>query len=179
MGRVYRYKEWYGCRSSQANVGLELSPAQIALGIIEREQDEYQNNLPIDRIADPAIFDKSRGDSVADQMRPNGVHQGVFFRKGDNTRLAGKMQLHERLRFDSEGKPGIYVFTTCRDWLRTVPNLPYSQTKPEDIDTDAEDHAYDETRYFLMAHPVTPRKKQHAKLRYGFADPYRRDEDNG
>lgn len=179
VGRVYRYKEWYGCRSSQANVGLELSPAQIALGIIEREQDEYQNNLPIDRIADPAIFDKSRGDSVADQMRPNGAHQGVFFRKGDNTRLAGKMQLHERLRFDSEGKPGIYVFTTCRDWLRTVPNLPYSQTKPEDIDTDAEDHTYDETRYFLMAHPITPRKKQHAKLRYGFADPYRRDEDNG
>ena len=71
------------------------------------------------------------------------------------------------------------MFTTCRDWLRTVPNLPYSQTKPEDIDTDAEDHAYDETRYFRMAHPVTPRKKQHAKLRYGFADPYRRDEDNG
>jgi len=58
-----------------------------------------------------------------------------------------------------------------------VPNLPYSPTKPEDIDTDAEDHTYDETRYFLMAHPITPKKKPPARQRYR-NDPYRRDEDD-
>lgn len=54
----------------------------------------------------------------------------------------------------------MYVFSTCTEWIRTVPNLPYSMTKPEDIDTEAEDHAYDDTRYFLMARPVAPTRKR-------------------
>lgn len=171
-GTAYRYREWYGTKPRQANVGVTYTPAQIAEGIIAREAAEFADNLTIDRIADPAIFDKSRGDSVADQMSPCENHKGVFFRKGDNTRLAGKMQLHERLRFNPDGKPGIYIFSTCEDWLRTVPTLPYSTTKPEDVDTNAEDHAYDDTRYFLMAHPVVPKKQRHTEP-VGY-DPYRR-----
>ena len=112
-------------------------------------------------MADPAIFDKSRGDSVADQMAPGymGRRQGVLFSKGDHARLPGKMQVHERMRFDADGRPMMYVFSTCQNWIRTVPTLPYSQKKPEDIDTDAEDHDYDATRYFFMDHPVTPTKR--------------------
>jgi hypothetical protein len=79
---------------------------------------------------------------------------GVFFRKGDNARLAGKMQLHERLRFDKLGMPMLYAFNTCKDFIRTIPTLPYDPTHPEDVDTDAEDHIYDSTRYALMARPV-------------------------
>ena len=69
------------------------------------------------------------------------------------------MEVHERLRFDENGKPMMYVFSTCKDWIRTVPNLPYDDKKVEDIDTDAEDHDYDATRYFLMDHPITASKK--------------------
>lgn len=144
-------------------------------GIIKRMEEEAANNLHFDCIADPAIFDKSRGDSVADQMRPDGVNPGVSFRRGDNTRLAGLMQLHERMRFDQFGKPRMYVFNTCTDWIRTVPNLPYSLTKPEDIDTDAEDHAYDDTRYFLMAHPIAAKTTRTRRLRE--FDPFGRYED--
>ena len=164
-GRAYLYREWYGCKPRQANVGLELTPRQIAEGIISREGPEIAENLKILRTADPAIFDRSRGDSVADQMAPDGVRKGVVFGKGDNTRMAGKMQVHERLRFDENGKPGLYIFSTCTDWLRTVPTLPYSMTKPEDIDTDAEDHDYDATRYFLMDHPVVPTRKPPTEYR--------------
>jgi hypothetical protein len=159
QGRAYLYKEWYGCKPRQANVGLELTPRQVAEGIISREEQEIKENLLVLRTADPSIFDRSRGDSVADQMAPNGSKRGVVFNKGDNTRMAGKMQVHERLRFDESGKPMMYIFSTCQDWIRTVPNLPYSEKKPEDIDTDAEDHEYDATRYFLMDHPLTPTRK--------------------
>jgi len=158
-GTAYLYKEWYGGKPRQANVGLEYTPRQIVQGILARESQEIAENIHIDRVCDPAIFDKSRGDSVADQMAPDGSRPGIIFHKGDNTRLAGKMQVHERLRFDHNGKPGMYIFTTCEDWLRTVPNLPYSLTKPEDVDTDAEDHDYDATKYFLMDHPVALTKK--------------------
>lgn len=162
-GRAYRYKEWYGCKPLQANKGIELTPREIAVGILKHEEDEQRDNLQIDRIADPAIFDRSRGDSVADQMRPDDHRPGVMFRRGDHTRIAGLMQCHERMRFDSEGRPMMYVFKNCEDWIRTVPNLPYSMTKTEDVDTDAEDHAYDEMRYFFMARPITPKRETPVK----------------
>ena len=171
-GRAYCYREWYGGKPRQANVGVMYTPRMIAEGIVSREAEEAVNNLTLQRIADPAIFDRSRGDSVADLMRPDRGQPGVIFQPGDNTRLAGKMQLHERLRFRADGRPMIYIFNTCADWLRTVPNLPYSLTKPEDVDTAAEDHAYDATRYFLMSRPLVPKKKAPAKPPRTF-DPYR------
>ena len=67
------------------------------------------------------------------------------------------MQLHYRLAFDNEGYPGMYVFDTCRGFLRTVPALLYSETSPEDVDTRQEDHIADETRYFCMSRPIAPR----------------------
>jgi len=71
------------------------------------------------------------------------------------------MQVHERLRFREDGRPMMYIFESCRDWIRTVPNLPYSVKKPEDVDTSAEDHSYDATRYFLQSRPLVavPRKQ--------------------
>ena len=152
-GTAYRYREWYGWNGTP-NKGLEISPGEIAKGIVEREYDERRENINIDRIADPAIFDRSRGDSVAQMMEPQGGRDGVYFRKGDNTRLAGKMQFHERLRFDEDGRPKMQVFRTCRQFIRTIPALPYDLRKAEDVDSDSEDHIYDEARYFLMARPV-------------------------
>ena len=172
QGRAYLYREWPGCKPRQANVGLELTPIQIADGILEREQEEIKDNLTVMRVADPAIFDKSRGDSVADQMAPGymGRHTGVVFNPGDHARMPGKMQVHERLRFDADGRPMMYIFNTCKNWIRTVSTLPYSQTKPEDVDSLAEDHDYDATRYFLMDHPIVP--KQRPPKEYKPYDPF-------
>lgn len=169
-GRAYRYREWYGCEPGRPNVGLRLTPRQIAQGILQREQYERDNNLRIDRIADPAIFDRSCGDSVAQLMEPRDGEAGVFFRPGENNRLAGKLELHERLRLDADGRPKLYVFSTCRDFIRTVPALPYSLHALEDVDTTAEDHIYDEARYFCMARPMRPREA--ARRRAGY-DPFR------
>ena len=172
-GRLYCYKEWYGSDGTP-NKGLFLSPKEIARGILEREQEEIRDNIHITRVADPAIFDRSRGDSVADQMRDIGDGRGVLFQKGDNNRMNGLMQVHERLRFDKTGKPGVYFFETCKDFIRTFPTLPYSQTKVEDVDTDAEDHSYDSFRYLAQfrAIPLEPVKRYHTRVR----TPY--DEDN-
>lgn len=156
-GAAFLYREWYGCQSTP-NTGIAITPKQIAQGILEREADETKNNIKVIRIADPAIFDKSRGESVAEQMEPQGNRKGVYFAPADNTRLAGKMQVHERLRFNSDGRANMYVFNTCRDFIRTVPTLPYSRSKPEDVDSDAEDHEYDACRYFCMANPMPSRK---------------------
>ncbi len=160
-GTAYLYKEWYGCVKGKADKGIEITPIQIMEGILEREEYEAENNLNIVRVADSSIFDKDRGDSIADQMAPGyyGRHKGIVFHKCDKSRLPGKMEVHERLRFDKDGHPSMYIFSNCTDWIRTVPNLPYDEKKVEDVDTEAEDHDYDATRYFLMDHPMTASKK--------------------
>ena len=97
-------------------------------------------------VADPSIFDESRGESVAQMME----REGVFFDRGDNARIAGKMQVHHRLAFDHNGIPGLTVFHTCRHFIRTVPALVYDSTNVEDVNTSMEDHIYDEMRYVVM-----------------------------
>ena len=47
-----------------------------------------------------------------------------------------------------------YVFNTCKHFIRTIPNLIYSETDPEDVDTTCEDHIYDEWRYMNMQHEI-------------------------
>jgi hypothetical protein len=47
----------------------------------------------------------------------------------------------------------IYFFSTCTDLIRTLPALQHDANKPEDVDTNAEDHAPDDTRYACMSRP--------------------------
>ncbi|MDD4796171.1 MAG: phage terminase large subunit [Eubacteriales bacterium] len=163
-GRVYRYREWYGGGN---NVGLQLSPGEIAAQIRQSE-DVHEQGRNVIGIADPSIWDGSRGESVSRQME----QQGIYFQPGENARLPGKMQLHYRLRFDEGGRPGLYVFDTCRDFIRTLPTLCYDAARVEDVDTASEDHIYDETRYFLMARPVgRPQPQKLARAYDPLAEP--------
>ena len=155
-GKIYRIKEYYGC-TGEPNVGIKMNPVEIAANIksIENE-DPMLKGKTIHAIADPSIFDESRGESVAEMMSksPN----FVYWDKGDNTRIAGKMQYHYRLAFDEEGECMFQVFNTCKHFIRTFPSLVYDETNVEDIDTEQEDHIYDECRYVLMENPITPRR---------------------
>lgn len=152
-GRLYRILEFYGCVRGEANVGVRLSPEEIFREIarIEREHP-WLVGKPITGVADPAIWDASRGEAIATTAE----RCGVYFERGDNRRVAGWMQLHNRLSFDENGVPMLYVFSTCRDFLRTVPTLQYSRTHAEDVDSDMEDHIADETRYLCMMVPMAP-----------------------
>lgn len=155
-GVIYRICEYYGCTGTP-NEGIKINPKEIAHGIREMEQTHpLLKGKKITGVADPSIFEKSRGESIANQME--GFPYFITWDKGDNTRLAGKMQYHYRLAFDDEGKAMFYCFDTCKHFIRTIPNLVYDETKVEDIDTDGEDHIYDECRYVFMTMPITPRK---------------------
>ncbi|MDL2225304.1 phage terminase large subunit [Eubacteriales bacterium OttesenSCG-928-M02] len=144
--RAYLYREWYGGDGN--NVGIKLTAKEIAKGI--RQMEEAAGERDVLGFADPSIWDGSRGESIAQQMEG----EGVYFTPGENARIAGKMQMHRRLAFDEEGRPGLYVFDTCRNFIRTIPQLGYDPHRPEDVDTRGEDHLYDAARYFLMARPV-------------------------
>ncbi len=151
--RLYRIRELYGC-TGEPNVGVKWEPGRVAREIRRIEsEDPNLRGRRIVGIADPAIFGSDTGESVADMMEKH----LVSWEKGDHNRLAGKMQIHNRLAFDGRGVPMLYVFDTCKHFIRTVPSLVYSQTDVEDVDTDGEDHIYDELRYVCMVDPIAPR----------------------
>jgi hypothetical protein len=143
-GALIRYREWYG--AAGPNEGLKLSVEQIARGILEREGKEHISY----RVADPACWKVDGGPSHAETM----YRHGVIFRRADNSRIAGWEQLRARL-IGAEGRPMLYVFNTCADLIRTLPALQHDDHKPEDVDTDAEDHAPDEARYACMSRAWT------------------------
>lgn len=156
----YKYiiREYYGC-TGDPNKGLQMHHVDVAEHIREIEQtDPNLINRDIIGVADPAIFEKSRGTSIADDMAASPNY--VVWTAGDHKRIPGKMQIHYHLAFDSNGYPMLQVFNTCRNLIRTLPSLTYDESDVEDVDSDLEDHIYDCLRYGLMAHPITPRKNE-------------------
>lgn len=157
-GRLYRMLELYGCQRDKsgadiANEGVKWDPDKIFARIHEVEASHpWLQGQRINGVADPSIWDASRGESIAEAA----VRHGVYFTPGDNHRIAGWMQCHYRLAFDENGIPMLYVFDCCTAFIRTVPLLIYDEHNPEDLDTSLEDHVADEWRYMCMARPIRP-----------------------
>lgn len=151
-GTAYRILELYGC-TEVPNEGVKWSPERQFLKIREIEQTHpWLRGRHIDGVADPAIWDASRGESIAETA----AKFGVYFQPGDHKRIPGWMQCHYRLQFDENGYPRMYVFNTCRAFIRTIPQMMYDTTYMEDLNTKLEDHVADEWRYFCMSRPVAP-----------------------
>lgn len=152
-GALIRYREWYGT-SGQPNIGLKLTAEEVGKGIMIRDGgDEIAYG-----VLDPAAFSSDGGPSIAERMA-RATDGKVLFRRADNRRvgqfgaLGGWDQMRARLQGDGDGQPMLYTFSTCHDFIRTVPALQHDQVRAEDVDTDSEDHAGDEARYACMSRP--------------------------
>jgi hypothetical protein len=157
-GRLYRILELYGC-TKEPNEGVKWTPEEVFRRIREIEETHsWLRGRRIDGVADPAIWDQSGGVSIAETAE----RYRVYFSPGDHQRIPGWMQCHYRLQFDEDGRPMMYVFESCKAFLRTVPLMVYDEHRPEDLDTDMEDHVADEWRYMCMARPITPRIREKA-----------------
>ena len=153
-GRAYLILQLYGCTATP-NEGVKWHPEKLfgEIARIEREH-RWLRGRRITGVADPSIWDRSRGDAIVDFAD----RCGVYFEKGDNQRIPGWMQVHYRLAFDGEGVPMVYFFNTCRAAARTLPLLQFSEANPEDLNTAQEDHFADSFRYFCMSRPIAPQK---------------------
>ena len=153
-GVLYRILELYGC-TGEPNEGVKWTPQRQfeEIARIEREHP-WLKGRKIIGVADPAIWDASRGESIADVA----AKQGLYFTPGDHQRVPGWMQCHYRLQFDEEGYPRMYVFENCEAFIRTVPGLVYDRHRVEDLDTGGEDHVADEWRYLCMSMPIAPER---------------------
>ena len=159
-GAIVKYREWYGMKPGENNTGLKMPAEKVAEGIVSRETDEKGEREKIAYgVLDPSAFGVISGPSIGETL----VRNKAPFRRADNTRVSvnkrmgGWDQLRSRLVGDSDGRAMIYFFHTCKDIIRTLPIMQHDEHNAEDLDSDLEDHAVDETRYACMSRPYTAR----------------------
>ena len=146
-GRMIRYGEWYGCEKHEANTGIKMGAkkaAEIAWGHAVAEG-------VTEVIADGAMWGKQDDiPSPAEEWEATGFKMIPMYKEKD--RVNGLMQVHQQMMTTGEdGKPMMLIFDHCVDFIRTIPVLTPSPNNPEDINSDLEDHIYDETRYACMS----------------------------
>jgi hypothetical protein len=153
--RVWIYRELY-------DVGV--LEADQARRIVAAEHGEQ-----VRRYADPSMWADNRHEGIHPIAHVYNMH-GAVLAKADNDRIAGVQRTHSYLapspacRYHRQQGldmcPRLHVLDgRAPNLVRTLPGLPADPLKPEDVDTSAEDHAYDALRYLLMALPVpTPPK---------------------
>ena len=126
----------------------------FARKVLEAEQGEYIRYGMLDSSTWARRGDV--GPSIAETM----IREGCKWRPSDRSpksRVNGKLELHKRFSIDEKsGEPKLKIFNNCRNLLRTLPLLPTDKHNPEDVDTHAEDHAYDALRYGVMSRPLHP-----------------------
>ena len=140
---MVRYREWYGMRPGEPNVGLKLHAEEVGKGIAEREQGESIAY----GVLDPSAFKEDGGPSIAERIA-RGSGGKVWFRHADNTRvpargaMGGWDQVRSRLVGDGDGRPMIVTFATCTKLDPHHPDSAARPDRPEDVMTDSEDHAW-------------------------------------
>ena len=142
----------------------ELYTSKITADIFARKVIELESGEYIQYgVLDSSTWAK-RGDvgpSIAETM----IQQGCRWRQSDRSpksRISGKLEIHKRLSMNGK-EPGLRVFNNCRNLIRTITTLPTDDKNPEDVDTNAEDHAYDALRYGCMSRPMHPKYAQRFK----------------
>jgi hypothetical protein len=154
-GGLLRINEWYG--ASAPNVGLKMTAEEVARGIVDRTTHKQSYT-----VVDPAMFAEDGGPSLAERF----ARAGVVCVPADNKRvgtlgnMGGWDMLRQRLNGEAEDRPMMIVFDTCADTIRTLPALQHDLAKPEDLDSDMEDHAADEIRYAAMSRPWVKEAKK-------------------
>ena len=156
----------YGYASESACIWAAIDPSDSTL-IIYRElyrkgltgQDlgymitemEIQDPFSVAGVLDTAAWNRTgtTGPTVGETL----VKQGHKLRRADKNRIQGKIQLHEYLRLQQTGRPRLQIFNNCPNLIRELQSIPLDKANPEDVDTKAQDHAYDALRYLIMSRP--------------------------
>lgn len=163
-GDLVRFAEWYGW-TGRRNEGVKMLARDIALGILDREEDMGLKGRVVPGPADSAIWGEENGMSIERDMRLAGVYWEKAD-KGPGSRVQGWQALRERLAHavplragEPREQPGLFIARRCVQFQETLPVLPRSQRNPDDIDTEAEDHIADEVRYRLTRKDLTIKRK--------------------
>lgn len=111
--------------------------------------------------ADTQIFAAPQGKGIIDTYRSELV-EFVPADKTPGSRVSGWKSVVDKMISSepfAQGRPmegpGLFFFSTAIHCIRTIPKLQRDEKKPDDVDTDGEDHAGDVLRYRVLAERKT------------------------
>jgi phage terminase large subunit len=147
-GHAYREDEYVFTRTTAYQVGQEIGRRCLERRLTRVKYLVYDTamEIPQNDSGEATITTVRRGMTSVD------FH--VSLRPADKERINGWQRMRHWLRLAPDGKPWLQSSPVCAYFIRTIPSLISDETKPEDVDTDGEDHAGDETRYFCMSRPM-------------------------
>lgn len=156
-GTLIRIAEWYGAQEIGLNKGLRLSAKEIARGIKEREKMLMEQGWIQTRVrpgpADSQISNVNEKDT--ESIKKLMADEGVEWTEADKrpgSRVNGLQLIRDRLAASKTGEgPGLYFMDNCRAAIATLPVLPRDEDNEDDVDSEAEDHVYDDVRYRVLA----------------------------
>lgn len=149
-GSQIRVAELYGS-TGQPNVGLKWTNRRIAQEIVAKEVQYGIRGRVTAGAADSAIFSESTGYDKSIYMEM--CEEGVEFLpapKGPGSRRRRLSFLRSALSaaIEREG-PGLWAMERCTEFFKQIPMLPRDEDDYECVDSDCEDHLYDELTYEL------------------------------
>jgi len=155
-GRLLRFAEWYGW-NGEINKGLRLEDSVVAEGIVERERKLDIQKVMI-RLVGHDCFNKKpdykgggQGKSTAEVF----AEHSLYLTKGDASRDLKIRQFRERLKIPKNGdRPMMQVYSTCEQFIRTVPMIQTDPKNVEYVDEKGELHCFDDTCHICMARPM-------------------------
>ena len=59
-----------------------------------------------------------------------------------------------RVLIVEDERPMVYMFSSCINLIRTLPIMQHDTARPEDVDSNSEDHAADTLRYACASRPL-------------------------
>ena len=112
---------------------------------------ELEDPFSVQGVLDTAAWNRTgtTGPTVGETLQ----RAGHKLRRADKNRIQGKIQIHEYLRVQPSGRPKIQIFNSCPNLIRELQSIPLDKSNPEDVNTNAPDHAYDALRYLIMSRP--------------------------
>ena len=144
---IYRYKELYAW-GGEPNLGTGDSPKEVCKKIYEMEKHERAKGIQFrSNPADPSCwYHRGEGISINELFRDNGVLWEQA-KGGSGSRENGWNVCNQRLE-----QRTFKVFSQCKHFIRTIPNMQIDEARPEDIETKyQEDHVADEWRYSMVS----------------------------
>jgi phage terminase large subunit len=156
----------YGYASESACIWAAVDPSDGTLivyrelyrkGLLATELSEMLTNMELsDPVSVRGVLDTacwSRTGTTGPTVAETLIQGGHKLRPADKNRIAGKIQIHEHLKIKDLGRPRMQIFNTCPNLINELQGIPLDKNNPEDVDTHAQDHAYDALRYLIMSRP--------------------------
>lgn len=155
MKHVYCIAEYYVTQKNSPEAAKEIHEKNRKMF-----GEEYISQRRIEEMyVDPSIFaNKGNGgktigedffDALWEEAGGRKLHLPIV--PADNSRVAGWNVFRNMLVIQADGKPFCMWFKNCTNAVRTIPEQVHDDTHPEDLDTDGEDHAADDHRYFFIS----------------------------